>query len=53
MMYSQPTGYAPSTCTHTGVRSALACGVLAKNGFQVTNLAGGFRGWRDANTPKA
>jgi rhodanese-related sulfurtransferase len=24
--------------------------VLAKNGFQVTNLAGGFRGWREANS---
>lgn len=34
----------------SGARSALACGVLAKNGFQVTNLAGGFRGWREANS---
>jgi rhodanese-related sulfurtransferase len=29
----------------SGGRSAVACGVLAKNGFDATNLAGGMRGW--------
>lgn len=34
-----------------GVRSARACGLLQKQGFNVTNLAGGFAAWDKATAP--
>lgn len=36
----------------SGNRSATACGILKKNGFEkVFNLAGGLGAWRDAGLP--
>ena len=32
---------------HTGIRSAAACMILKQNGYSVTNLAGGYKGWKE------
>lgn len=31
---------------HSGMRSASACGYLAEQGYQVTNVMGGMSSWR-------
>jgi len=36
----------------SGNRSALACTALARQGFKVTNLVGGIRGWQQASSNK-
>lgn len=35
----------------SGVRSARACSLLQKHGYEVTNLAGGFLAWEQAKAP--
>ena len=35
----------------SGVRSARACSLLQKHGYDVTNLAGGFQAWEQAMAP--
>jgi hydroxyacylglutathione hydrolase len=38
------------TC-RSGARSAVACSLLARHGYDVTNLAGGFLAWEKADLP--
>ena len=46
-----PTGRQIVTVCRSGARSARAAALLAANGRQVSNLAGGMRAWARADLP--
>lgn len=43
-----PTGAPVVTVCHSGVRSALAAGMLAKHGYTVASVRGGMMAWNRA-----